>query len=136
MLMQNRKIWYQIFREAIAVGALANSKRTNKMIDSCNTFTTFGVRILAYTGGNVTVKLRFGFQSVDADTSPNGINFRNLAALDDSDYASQVWAAGAAAPGVSGNANSILPPVMKIMIDTAAGTTLTYEVLGAYLFYP
>lgn len=124
--------WHGFFSESGNLGALGpQAKRGAFTMGQHVLFPTFRVVINAFTAGDVTVFLRFGFQDPDAEAATEGINFALLAALNASDTRSPVWVAGAAAPNFNGNPNSVLPPRVSVQITTNAVTGFN----GKYTVY-
>lgn len=119
--------WREVFEDTLAAATHANVTRAFFSLPPVNLFPTFRVHVSAFTAGSVSVFLRFGFQDADAAASALGVNFAAVAALDASDYRSQVWVNAAVAPDANGNPLSILPPRVAIRL-TCNATTLTYSV--------
>ena len=119
--------WHRIGKYVIN-GLTVDVKQGNIIIPMGNLCSTFLALCTRRVAGNVDIKLRFGLFAADADTSPNGLNFRNLAALNDSDGPrSIVSTQGAAAPNVVGNENIILPPTITVRTTSPAGADLDFE---------
>lgn len=120
--------WSLIFQEAVAALAVTASVRTRFTLPTVNLYTTFYVRITAFTAGTVAVLLRFGFTDAEADAATEGITFTALGAANASEYRSQGWTPGAAVPNAPGSAPSIHPPRCSVQITAAGPATLTYQV--------
>lgn len=120
--------WTIGFAEALAGVSLANSVRGRFTIPQLLEGATFHVWCASRTAGNIDVKLRFGFNDADADISTLGVDFRNLALTNETDYRSQLWTSGAAAPNTVGNTPAFLPPRVTVIVTTGAGTTIEYVV--------
>ena len=133
----NGQTWQQGFLESPVVGVLANSPRGAFQIPAINALATFMVRTTAFTGGGVTLKLRFGSSAAYAANSIRGIDFRLLNAntLDDFGTVAFVGAAPGAGPGAFGAAPGIVPPFVEVIFDSLAATNLTYQVLYCLTYY-
>jgi len=126
--------WSIAFQQGIVASTVADIAQGTFQLPEINLFTSFGVLIPSYGAGNITVKLRMGF---DANTviTGRGLDFINLGAANAQDVASVGFGIAAAAPAIAGNALFLLPPVVQIFITTAAAT-LTYQVLYACIGVP
>ena len=134
---ENYYPWSTIFAETLAAVAVANSARAQVRLPRTGRFGTYGVRIVEYTAGNIDVKLRFGFTSNDAnDINTRGLNFRNLNALNTSDYATQPATNGGAPPNLDGSANMMVLPWCGIFLTAAGPATLTYQVYFSCVYQP
>ena len=122
----------------VVLGALVNSLRGRFTIPQHVLFPTFRVVVYNRTAGDVTLKLRFGFENADADVATLGIDFATLAASQASDTRSPVWVVAAAAPNFVGNPNSILPPRVSVLLTTNAvtGFSGTYRLFYCGLIVP
>ena len=126
--------WNIAFSQAVAASTVVDIAQGTFQLPEINVFTSFGVMIDAFTGGNITVKLRVGFNGFTLITG-RGLDFINLGALNAQDVASVGFGIAAAAPAIAGNALFILPPVVQVFITTAAAT-LTYRVVYACVGVP
>jgi len=122
--------WVRLAQEALAGVTLADNLRGFVDIPPNQGALTFRVRIPVFAAGTVTVRLRFGMQDADAGLiTAQGIDFVALGAVNASDLRSVNW--GGAAPAPGGTSPGIMPPRVAVFLTTAAGTTLTYELVCA-----
>lgn len=109
--------WRKAWDKTAVFATLTNSLVQSFNIPQALLFPTFRVVVPVRTAGDITVKLRFGFDDPDTDAATEGIDFALLNSVS-SDTRSPVWINAGVAPNFVGNSNSILPPRVDILITT------------------
>lgn len=141
MMGQAKTHWSNLTRQVVAAAAVVDSKLTEFSIPDWPLYWGFGCVIDAFTIGSVTVKLRFAWATAQLGAialSPQGLDFRLLNAVNQTDYKSVAFGVAAAAPNVAGSAPAVLPPRVGVFITTDGvnGFTGTFRVIGAGLWIP
>jgi hypothetical protein len=136
-MMQNASgiAWHKVFGPKVAGATVTNAVVGHFPIAHVNLFATFRLVMTVAAGTSLTVGLRFGFQTADADVAANGLNFALLVSATgagQSSLRSVVFDRLAAAPEVVGSPPGILPPWVAVL-ETTVGTGSTYELYATML---